>query len=289
MSATAHYRIRTVSQTLLCGAAVLSLTHAGAASPILEPPIITESFEYNSPTLAGQNGGTGWSGSWKSDDNLTTDSTVAVQSSSLDAPDGYFGTPTGGSAIAEDGEIMVMYRGFENPIDMDTDQDYYMSILMRRTGTPKSTSFALQSGTTTVAQFGHSTGGTMNILSPGDNAFGDSAQVGVGPVNLLIVKIAAKSGTGEDQLFMSNFRGPFDTLGSQTVPFAPPDTWEVVGSKAVTNDLITQFAVFRGDDGTFELDEIRIGTEWQNIAGIPEPATVGLLGAGLILVTRRRR
>lgn len=267
----------------------MGLTHAATASPILVTPIATESFEYTSPTLAGQNGGTGWSGGWKSDAGLTTDSSVAMQSSSLDAPDGYFGTPSGGSAVAPDGEIMVMYRGFADPIDMDTDQDYYMSFLVRRTGTPKSASFALQSGSTTVAQFGFSTGGTMNILAPGDNAFGDSAQVGVGPVNLLVVKIAAKSGAGEDQLFMSNFRGPFDLLDSQTVPFAPPDTWEVEGSAAVVNDSITQFAVLRGDEGTFELDEIRIGTEWQNIAGIPEPASLGLLGAGLLLVTRRRR
>jgi len=279
---------RSILQSVVCVGAV---SLGAMALPAQGSVIALEQFDYTAGTdnLGTFNGGTGWSGGWKNDGALTVSSTADVQASSLAAPTGYLGTPAGGSVIETS---VLAYRALASDIHFDIDQDYYVSLLTRRSGTAKSMSVQfMSSATNTVASFGNSTGGTLFVGGIGSNVNGAGPRIGTGATPqdsntfLWVFKISAKQ-TGNDQFYLKTYK----VGGAESVGTTEPTSWEVTGNAGASNSTVAnRIGIVTGSGQTLEFDEIRIGTTWQDVAAVPEPASMSLLGlAGVALLGRRR-
>lgn len=253
--------------------------------------IASDSFSYNtSETLGAQSGaGNGWGGGWMDNITLTTAATEPVQANSLTTPPNYLTTATGGSAGGAANAGMVIYRALASSISLDVDQDIYFSILTRRSvGTQgRSMGIAFHEGSSAAkASFGNSTGGNAYVTSIGALQQTASSVIANNPTYLWVFKISAKA-TGNDQLFVQTYRSD---PSPHTVPNTEPATWQVEGQPAVATGSLTQLSIAMGTGAQLEIDEIRLGTTWQDVAAVPEPASVGAVGGlvGLALLRRRR-
>jgi hypothetical protein len=130
-----------------------------------------------------------------------------------------------------------------------------------------------------------------NTDLPWLNANGSTSPSGptvtAGATYFMVAKIVS-SATGTDQAFLKVFGTGYNT----EVPFAEPTTWDATLTES-TGAILDRIRI-RIDGGNTtaqpgEVDEIRIGQDWQSVAVVPEPAAMGLLLAmGLGLRTRRR-
>jgi hypothetical protein len=106
----------------------------------------------------------------------------------------------------------------------------------------------------------------------------------------MVAKIVA-SAAGSDTAYLK----VFGTGYSSQVPFAEPTTWDATVTE-ITSAILDRIRI-RIDNGNTaslpgEVDEIRIGTTWADVIGVPEPATISLIGllgfAGLVVRKRAR-
>jgi hypothetical protein len=258
----------------------IGVAAAGAAAdaPAQAAPIVSEPFDYTTTTLAGQAGGTGWGATWKR--NATTDSGAAVNAASLTPPTGNVEAPTGGSASLGVAPDASMYRNFSPTagLNLDADRDIYVSFLAKRTG---SLALTLGEGSTARVTFGASSGGNRYVGTIGTQVLVTDPKVAAGTVYLYVLKIAA-SASGADQLFLETY--------AADVPASEPATWSVTGNAAAASGNLTRFSVAGG--AAFDIDEIRIGADWQSVTAVPEPASAlpaALLGITACAARRRRR
>lgn len=297
------------SRNLTLGAVALAVGAMVMPSTSSAAVVVSESFEYTAGAYAGQAGGTGWNGGWRSTLTGTVTAAGTIGASSLPTPAGYGeaedNVPSGGSFVGPTGGTAA-YRTFAQSgvIDLSIDKDYYISFLTRRSGTARSFSMNLYSGSsaTPVVGWGHATGGSLFSAQNGTTYNSSGAVIGNGatpaasPTYLWVVKIAAKSGTGIDQVSIEAYRGVFSP---QTVGYEEPESWDYVGTNAMPNNVSTidKMAVFMSSGGVLEVDEIRIGDTFADVTmvvdptAVPEPATMAFaaLAGGAALMRRARR
>lgn len=269
-----------LSATLVASACSLCATHAHAAL------LASDAFDYNtSGTLGAQSSaGGGFSSGWTDDAGLTTASTDTVEAASLTAPTGYDPAPSGGSTSGSSG--FLAYRGLAAAaqIDLGVDQDYYISFLAERNvGTrARSYSVLLQDSTaSTVATISTSTGGAPGIGFGAGTVSGATA-VGNGSTSLWVIKIAARA-TDPDQIFLEvyNEAEALDTA-------EPTASWDVTSNTDLNASVISQIGFAMGSGATFQLDELRIGESFEDVTGVPEPASALLALSGMLLLGTRR-
>jgi hypothetical protein len=259
-----------------CGVTTLALLGAAAQAA----PIVHEPFAYETATVEGQTGGTGWGATWKL--NASADSTATVNAASLAPPTGNVEPPTGGSAALGVAPNVSMYRNFAAAagLNLDADRDIYVSFLAKRSG---SIAITLGEASTARVTFGTSSGGNRYVGTIGTQVTVTDPKVAATTVHLFVLKIAAKAGAGTDQLFLETY--------AADVPETEPTTWAVTGNAAAASGNLTRFTV--AGNAALEIDEIRIGTDWQSVTGVPVPEPATTLPAALLgiaaCVRRRRR
>ena len=135
--------------------------------------------------------------------------------------------------------------------------------------------------------------GTTRLVASGDHnnahAFVDIAQIGGAPFSL---------SSFDGATMFPDFRGRIEVIGALdgggTVnaffdltdafsPFVLPGTFVNLDSVRV---LDTFSAAFRGNPGSFSLDNLVVNV---NETAVPEPATLVLLGSGIVAAGMRRR
>lgn len=222
--------------------------------------LLYDSFEYPAGPLNTRNGGTGWSGAW-----ATT--TYNVVESSLAMPNLLF-TPKGGSAVGK-GDINRLFSG----IDFSQDGVYYISYLCRRTGWTSATSgewgevVLRTSDFLYVATWGVSSAEYFNTTSLGSTkslAGGD-----INDVVFMVGKVITRA-TGNDEIFLIPY------LAADTIPTVEPQSWKISGGNEAENSLAGRFTVRAGSAAgyQFEIDEIRLGTQWADVVAPPSANTV---------------
>lgn len=98
---------------------------------------------------------------------------------------------------------------------------------------------------------------------------------------LVLGKINWKPNGTPDELFLFNITDP--------IPFVPPDESTAIASLTADFDQSTWDTLSIWDTGTVIFDEIRFGTSYAAVTGVPEPTRALLLAVALASMLLRRR
>jgi hypothetical protein len=284
--------------------ALLTLASAALLAPLQANIILYEGFDYAAVALVNQNGGTGFSGAWKSSglggDTVTYPGLEYTSgANSLNVVGGYTtvtNTSTAGS-----------YRDFSAvTAASDTVTTYWISVIASTAGGPYDAS-----GDEASLQFRNAN--NVELVSVG--AFGSSANW----------RIRAKSATGSTTGFSDAGDTPSSLTQAYLVIRVDVDTsasaadniylWvdPILGSEPTIASAMAsitgtnfwndgEFSVSRlrsglinsgtADTKTLTFDELRLGTSFNDVSPIPEPAEIaaimGVLVAALGFLRRRR-
>lgn len=240
--------------------------------------LVSEDFDYSGTDLNGQNGGTGWSGSWTV---LDAGDAATLSNDGTSVP--FMGIPGNGSrivSVSDSGNsaslvttspssvAVTAERPLSSTIALNADKTYYISMLIYKpSGSDADVSFGFQSqGNTEVPRMswrytsdnkirissGNSAQATMvTDTSPSAGTFAS------GQAYLLVMKIAA-SASGADVLSMKVF--------SNADSIAEPSAWDATSS--ITTSSVLDYFGFIQNSGTanLEFDRIMIGTSFSDVA-----------------------
>ena len=235
------------------------------AVPAMAGSGVFESFEYEEPLVVGEtSGGEGWSGPWRSDVSLTQplDLPVVVDKS-LDAPANLKPVPSGGHF---EGSSMILCRGLAvgREIDLSSDQACYISFLERRSlkGDDKSsTSVALMlyDKLTSVIGLGHGSGGKLVVFGSAA-ANGTRPAVGFDHTYLWIIKLSEPDAKQMRRAHILVYSS------TKRFPDREPPVWSLTSEPfPADNFVIDRIRIVMGKNIVLSLDELRIGTSWQEV------------------------
>lgn len=244
-----------INSRRLAQAAVLAL--GLAVAPLAQAQLLEyDGFDYTGTALNGQNGGTGWTFAWADPD---ADAPLSNDGVSLDFPVTVTHS-TVGSRLAFTG-VGEAVRVFGTPMTLNANTNYYFSALVKRQG-PFRVEFRDTPQTNVRWSFG--------ATNASDAFLGVTAATvapGIFPANetvFIIVKMAAT--TGNDQVFMKVYRA------GQTVPVSEPASWDAASVATASGVILTNMTITNSSAVALEIDEIRIGRHWTNVAGPPPAA-----------------
>ncbi|RYD76096.1 MAG: hypothetical protein EOP84_17355 [Verrucomicrobiaceae bacterium] len=256
--------------------AALTLLHA---APLQAALIAHEPFNYESPTITSSTvaGGQGFTGNW-----IVGQGSITVASNL-----NYSGVPSSGSAGVSNGPT----RGKEllaTPID--TGLTVYTTFILKGGGNAGSDG----AGFILTGLTGNLFVGFGSEYTATESRFGmGSIDGGNSWANPTSFSIATQNLSTTETYFIA-----LKTSGDTTnLWINPPIADLVAGTMNVPN--LTMGGVILGSVTGFGLnspsaattiDEVRIGTDWASVAGVPEPSGAGIIAvAGLILLSRRRK
>ncbi len=284
--------------TKITGCALMAL----AFSTVTATAAVYEGFEGLTvdASLNGQGAGTGWSGTWSTQDRDVTvrsgglsyangdvshdggDRHIEVNitpaaSGATDKLRGVFARNLGSSIALEPGA--VWYISFLTQIDSQTADHFEPIVAVGNPGSGNRLSGAGIVGSTwTDAQSGAYIGESSNT---GPN-------VAENVTHLLVAKISAEVDPGDSTLKF--FRSELFLNPDSTTEPATPDATKTKfnGSTADVQEIYSFVKVGDGNGGLWLVDDIRVGTSYSDVV-VPEPASLALLGLGGLLAIGRRR
>jgi len=272
--------------------APLLLTFSIAAGLLLGIPstrasvLVEDFFNYTSGTsAAGNNGGSGWSGSWQG--VTTSGRTYTNLAGTFSTPTNYtYSTGTNYVALTAAGSSKIDYsRTLQTSIDFDptASTTYYFSSLISvlNDGTVSSDMFFPRfrdSTSTNIAAFGMNAANRIRIVTSGGNSIDSTTVLAEGSSfatatqYLAIGKMVLNPSTQADEFYFSLIPA------SSSVPLTEPTTWTVTTSQFVTGIATQVTYTVNANGGTMNLDNFVLGNTYASV--IPEPQTAVLLGLG---------
>ncbi len=212
--------------------------------------------------LGGGSGGNGFSGPWYSDAALSQEVDIAIEPKSLAAPNGYGKAPEGGRLVGVSTSSRAAYRALApaSRVSLAVDQDYYASVLVRRTNSGSGSenfTLSLLSGTSPEVQFAVSSTGVPTIVSLGATATG-TGLFGFDETFLFAMKISAKAGSA-DRAYMKLYGA------NDVVNLTEPTTWNVVGNTEVNSAILDRVGISWGNEASliYQIDEFRLAKTWE--------------------------
>ena len=268
-----------------------------AAAPLTLPAAVLEYEPFDYPDAAGSglnglNGGTGWGGNAFTDGDALP--TIAATTTSLAYPTGVPLTPAGGRiATTADATNNPAYRLLGTTMSLAEDGGvFYSSALFRSSAVAGELASVLfdRDSSTIRWYYGIDNTGRFSVAVDPSNtaqrAYSTTTTV-ANTTYLLVAMLRNNTGPGgNDEVFLKIFQE-----GSPIVEPATDAAWDLTAhgnSGVVLNRVRLSFTNAAGQSNEF--DELRIGTTFADVTGIPEPATAALVaGAALALARRRRR
>jgi hypothetical protein len=242
--------------------------------------VVSESFEYSVGSLAGQNGGTGWSGSWTA---YGLGASGSVQAGSLEYEDltvagnkAYVTTTNGTSGYS---------RTLGSTFSDATTNTIYISFAFNWDEGLRFFGLQLYNGATSAVEF-NKLGGQSNFGIQGGTG---SAAITTDTTHFVVVRI------------------DFNASGNDTVrlylapSLADGEPVTAVSTRSIASLSLDSIRLAAGyDNGTHAtaaawFDEIRIGTTFADVipTTVPEPSSAAVLAGaaalGLVTLGRRRR
>jgi hypothetical protein len=267
----------TLFRTIALSGAVMAITTVQAALQNYEP------FNYAGTALNGQNDPRGWGGScglsgpWftisgtpdntLSDDGVSLSYPVAFESPLTAPPELGWHVKTGGASANT-----ATYRLLAQPIDLSVDGTVrYASALFRKNrpnGEASNDNILLEFFDAPGNRrwgFGIEGGGDKPWLNA-NGSTGAATPVTVGSTYLLVTKIVS-SASGQDTAYLKVYGAGYGTQ----FPATEPTTWDVTLNE--TTAAVLDRVKIRVDPGNQagtpgEVDDIRIGTSWQDVVAV---------------------
>ena len=250
-------------------------------------PIASEPFTYPLGDLAGNNGGSGWSGAWPSHE--------AGRFSVVDP-----GAPlefVGSGVLVEGGDRALKYTSdggeeiIARSLDAAESGDVYVSFLLQwdPNGSVGNNNFAairLSDATAIGVQGNRASGSGIEDFVvwtvPGQGAFAPDVDLVPGQDYFLVGRLFKDGGSTNYNRFALWVDPDFDDLNT-------PDALAIGDSGVSSFDEIS----FRGKNlasGEFVLiDQLRLGATWGDVVTVPEPGSLTLLCIGFVILAACRR
>lgn len=256
-------------------------------------------FDYSGSTLPGQSGGTGWNGAWFTTSGQQAN-TLSADGLSLSYPMSWESplTPltSSGSHVRTGGTVgnasTSRLLSHTIPLNVDGSVTYASALFTKNAadGGGVSSDNVLLEFTDSLGnrRWGFGIEGTGDKPWINANGSGTAATaVTPGQTYFMVAKIVS-SASGSDTAYLKVYGGSYDSQ----VSFAEPTTWDATVSTS-TGAILDRIRL-RIDSGNTvsapgEVDEIRIGSSWQDVVSIPEPSSIALLALGLLAGMLRQR
>lgn len=221
--------------------------------------IAQDSFDYSLGSLGGNSGGTGWSGAWTGDISVLDGGSLSY-------------TDSGGTELVTDGNRVTApgfsYRDLSFELQ---NEDVWISFLIDRDA--------------------------INTMWAGISLYNDGSEY------LFMGKIGSSDSLGVHEWYNIDRRSPiennsldavlfvtllsFSSSGTEWYAWLNPDLNTIPDTSTAdahnTHPYLSVVDQIRiaGETG-IEFDELRIGTTYRDVTPVPEPATMLLLGSGLV-------
>lgn len=273
---------------------VSALTLAGAPRETRAAVLASEGYNYTADgtSLNGKSGGTGFAAAWADADN---DVLLSTSAGSLSYPAGVTLTPTGTRVeLTSADTAAAATRQLSTGMSLSTNGNvFYASALFRRsavTGEQSLVQFRDTAAGNIRWSFGINNAGnflvSVNPTDAGQVATGGTAAADA--TYLVVARIRTNTGSGgNDEVFLQAY-GPGDTVIGEPATDA---AWQLRSSGASSVTLAFAELLMANTAGaTNQFDELRVGTTFADVTGVPEPASVGVLAVSAAgLLCRRRR
>lgn len=222
----------------VCGFSCLLIGGFGSAYAEV---LASEHFEYSGTSLSRQNGGTGWSGAWSSENAKLSNDGKSLS---------FAGRFTAGGRV-KDVAVGSSQRQLATPLDFGKKATYYVSILVTKTE-GGSADFGFSDGTSSRWRWRYNASGEITV------GVSKSTDVSVGKYNnadtlLLVSKIETTA--GNDTASLQVFK-PGDTI-------AEPTTWDATA--AAKSAIVANRFGFSGNVAGVQIDSIIIGTTFADV------------------------
>jgi hypothetical protein len=237
-----------------------------------------DGFNYTGTALDGQDGGTGFSAAW---DNYHGGISLSDDGVSL-APSA-IPLPVVGSRIISPttGTARHAFRYVDDHFDFDKEGQMYVSFLMRKNSTTSPTGETIDimgytaydpgpPPVSAVKTFRIILGSTekFGVSLGGDGIFGyyNDLTAVAGTTYFGVAKVVSHV-TAEDEMYLKIY-SPGDTVDT-----GDPAAWDASITQHITGLTLARFRLEYGVNADGDIDEIRYGDTWTDVAG--EPAVPG--------------
>ncbi|GAA5157267.1 hypothetical protein [Viridibacterium curvum] len=272
------FALRNFSRTCYSALLGLGIVLTASLHPATAALLAQDDFNYGTGALSGQNGGSGWAGSWIASANasvvdplvdLSGNRALAISGNNNSAAWRSLATAYAGSEVFVSFEMQLASGTLNNN---DFVSLWFDNVTTgSHTNTPQLGIKANGSGVNDVFV---RTRGTAGSFAAGSN-------VTAGQTFTLVGRLS-KSGSGNYDRFDLWFNPDAATAGAADASFTGNSglsSLQWLGLRSANLDA--------GD--TVLIDRLRIGTTWADVSPVPEPAAPLLAGCGLLLFMCLRR
>ena len=284
----------TFSCTALLAAAfglTVSFTAVTSAAPLVQ-----ESFNYDTGSLAGNNGGTGFTGAWVNTKRTPTVAVPGLTWGDLDVAGGYArggswsgsARPIAGTLDANLADGTTLWFSVILGLEGQNTSNADINIALTNAAKFDSGDFGNRENLDGAANEGigitHTGGNIRGVYW--DNAGGRTESAATtlqlssngvnNPTSALVAGKIDWTATGETLTLYAPDANL--NLGSAIATLAVPNL-----NQTAFNNLALQFK------DNSQIDEFRFGATSDDALGVPEPSSLALLGLGGLLIARRRR
>lgn len=261
----------------------LALAVALGANTASAAVIATADFEDNTiGSIVGEGGGSGWTSNWSSA------TTANVVSGGLSYSNGSVASNGGSHAMEIIPGTAVSTPALERSLSTQT-VTLYMSFLWRDSAnndSPTASTDFTQVGFDPSATDGNPNlsflrnSGNLLVRAGGAGGADSGVDANIGTTYMIVLKATRVGG--------ANYTGELWVNPSSLTEGSPDAT---IGDTGIGNIGTFLVRTANHEDGdAFQIDNIRVGTEWSDVVlAVPEPSAALLGGLGILTLLRRRR
>ena len=231
-------------------------------------PLAFEYFENLGPAKL-KSAGNGWDGSWRWGSFDGPEATLVTKSGPLAGTPAWL--PDAGTRYLIQPASSVHYRNLLRPLALDTDADYYISLLIRKLPILENEKIRKDGVGLTLfssAQprkspgLGFSLDGTDRFTVWNNEEKYQGGKYGEPDTTYFVVLKISASNKGQDNLFLKAY------VQDDAIDFVEPKRWDVVGHPGDHDFKLDRIGTWSRASCFALIDEIRVGDTWQSVTPV---------------------